>query len=90
VLNTLAPAYRPEDVYVGNLISTLGAINAGITTILDWSHIQASPDHTDAAVRALQESGMRAVFAYGWPWWEPPKPEQPELNTTRFCRAVGH
>jgi 5-methylthioadenosine/S-adenosylhomocysteine deaminase len=78
VLNTLAPAYRPEDVYVGNLISTLGAINAGITTILDWSHIQASPDHTDAAVRALQESGMRAVFAYGWPWWEAPKPEQPE------------
>lgn len=78
VLNTLAPAYRPEDVYVGNLLSALGAINAGITTILDWSHIQASPDHTDAAVRALQESGMRAVFGYGWPWWEAPKPEQPD------------
>src|SRR5262245_12564056 len=35
VLNTLAPAYRAEDVYAGNLVSTLGAINAGITTILD-------------------------------------------------------
>ena len=77
VLNTLAPAYRPEDVYIGNLVSTLGAIDAGITTILDWSHIQASPEHTDAAIRALQESGMRAVFAYGPVWYEAPKPEHP-------------
>src|SRR5215831_21375300 len=59
VLNVLAPAYRPEDVYAGNLISALGAISAGITTILDWSHIQASPQHTDAAIQALQDSEMR-------------------------------
>ena len=58
VLNVLAPAYRPEDVYAGNLISTLGIINAGVTTILDWSHIQASPQHTYMAIKALQESGM--------------------------------
>lgn len=77
VLNTLAPAYRPDDVYTGNLISALGAIDAGITTILDWSHIQASPEHTDAAVKALQESGIRAVFAYGPVWYEAPKPEHP-------------
>src|SRR5687768_16280634 len=49
VLNTLAPAYRPIDVYIGNRVSTLGVIDAGITTVLDWSHIQATPDHTDAA-----------------------------------------
>ncbi len=78
VLNVLAPAYRPEDVYAGNLISALGAINAGITTILDWSHIQASPEHTDAAIKALQDSQMRAVFAYGPPWYEAPKAEHPQ------------
>ena len=78
VLNTLAPAYRPEDVYIGNLVSALGAIDAGVTSILDWSHIQASPEHTDAAIRALQESGMRAVFAYGPVWYEAPKPEHPD------------
>jgi cytosine/adenosine deaminase-related metal-dependent hydrolase len=78
VLNTLAPAYRPEDVYAGNLVSTLGMIDAGITTVLDWSHIQATPEHTDAAIRALQESGLRAVFAYGPVWYEAPKPEHPE------------
>ena len=78
VLNTLAPAYRPEDVYAANLVSAMGAIDAGVTTILDWSHIQAGPEHTDAAVRALQESGMRAVFAYGPVWYEVPKPEHPD------------
>ncbi|HEY7357177.1 MAG TPA: amidohydrolase family protein [Ktedonobacterales bacterium] len=78
VLNVLAPVYRPEDVYAGNLISTLGALHSGITSILDWSHIQASPEHTDAAIKALQDSGMRAVFAYGPPWYEAPKAEHPE------------
>lgn len=78
VLNTLAPAYRPDDVYIGNLVSALGAIDAGITTILDWSHIQASPEHTDAAIKALQESGIRAVFAYGPVWYEAPNPEHPD------------
>src|SRR5215813_8595024 len=42
VLGTLAPAFRPEDAYIGNLVSALGAIDAGITTLLDWSHIQSS------------------------------------------------
>jgi cytosine/adenosine deaminase-related metal-dependent hydrolase len=58
-------AYRPEDAYIGDLISALGALNAGVTTILDWSHIGSSPEHTDAAIQGLRESGIRAVYAYG-------------------------
>lgn len=77
ILGTLAPVYRPQDVYAGNRISAVGALNAGVTTILDWSHIQSSPEHTDAAVQALQESGIRAVFAYGFPWFGDWNPEQP-------------
>lgn len=77
VLNKLAPAYRPEDSYIGNLVSALGAIDAGITTLLDWSHNQVNPDHTDATVKALQDSGMRAVFAYGFPWWGKWETKQP-------------
>jgi 5-methylthioadenosine/S-adenosylhomocysteine deaminase len=57
--------YAPEDVYAGNLLSALGAIESGVTCILDWSHIHNSPAHTDAAVKALFDSGVRAVFAYG-------------------------
>src|SRR5512132_3754176 len=58
-------AYRPEDVYVGDLLSAWGAINAGITTLLDWSHISNSPEHSDAAVQGLRDSGIRGVYAYG-------------------------
>ena len=76
VLNTIAPVYRPEDAYVGNLVGLYGAIDAGITTILDWSQIQATREHADAVIKALQESGMRAVFAYGYPWWKNPDEHQ--------------
>ena len=75
ILGVLAPVYRPQDAYAGNLVSAYGAIDAGITTLLDWSHIQNTPEHTDASIAALQESGLRAVFAYGTPnldlaaWW---------------------
>ena len=76
ILNTLAPVYRPEDAYIGDLISCYGALDAGITTILDWSHIQATPDHTEAVIQALGDSGIRGVFAYGNPWWKTPEPDQ--------------
>ncbi|MDH3471387.1 MAG: amidohydrolase family protein [Acidimicrobiia bacterium] len=84
VLHKLAPAFRPEDAYVGNLVSALGAIDAGVTTLLDWSHIQGSPAHTDAVVKALEDSGMRAVFAYGFPWWGKWEERQPSW----FVRAA--
>jgi cytosine/adenosine deaminase-related metal-dependent hydrolase len=84
VLHKLAPAFRPEDAYVGNLVSALGAMDAGITTLLDWSHIQGSPAHTDAVVQALNDSGMRAVFAYGFPWWGKWEERQPSW----FVRAA--
>jgi cytosine/adenosine deaminase-related metal-dependent hydrolase/ribose/xylose/arabinose/galactoside ABC-type transport system permease subunit len=84
VLRTLAPAFRPEDAYAGNLVSAVGAIDAGITTLLDWSHIQASPAHTDAVVEALRDSGLRAVFAYGFPWWGKWEERQPSW----FVRAA--
>jgi cytosine/adenosine deaminase-related metal-dependent hydrolase len=84
VLHKLAPAFRPEDAYIGNLVSSLGAIDAGITTLLDWSHIQASPAHTDAVIQALGDSGMRAVFAYGFPWWGKWEERQPSW----FVRAA--
>lgn len=84
VLHKLAPAFRPEDAYVGNLVSALGAIDAGITTLLDWSHIQDSPAHTDAVIQALDDSGLRAVFAYGFPWWGKWEERQPSW----FVRAA--
>jgi cytosine/adenosine deaminase-related metal-dependent hydrolase len=46
-------------------VTALGAINAGVTTMLDWSHIGNTPEHTDAAIRGLKESGIRGVYAFG-------------------------
>ncbi|MCW5886855.1 MAG: amidohydrolase family protein [Anaerolineales bacterium] len=77
VLGRLGRAYRPQDAYAGNIVSAFGAIDAGVTTLLDWSHIQASPEHTDAVVQALNDSKLRAVFAYGFPWWGKYEPKQP-------------
>jgi cytosine/adenosine deaminase-related metal-dependent hydrolase len=84
ILNTLAPVYRPEDAYIGNLVGLYGAIDAGITTILDWSHIQATREHGDRVIKALQESRMRAVFAYGYPWWK-----YPDENQDQWIRDIA-
>ncbi|MEV4613028.1 amidohydrolase family protein [Kitasatospora sp. NPDC049258] len=58
-----APVYRPEDMYVGTRLAALGAIDTGITTMLDFSHNSRSAAHSDAAVRALVDSGIRGVHA---------------------------
>jgi 5-methylthioadenosine/S-adenosylhomocysteine deaminase len=84
VQRTLGPAYTPDDVYISNLVSALGAIDVGITNILDWSHIQNTPEHTDGAIKGLAESGIRAVFAYGTPanglpqFWDDPRQKYPD------------
>ena len=59
--------YRPHDMYVGNLITALGCIDAGITCILDNSHNSRTAAHSDAAIQALLDSGIRAVHASGAP-----------------------
>ncbi|MER7477906.1 amidohydrolase family protein [Streptomyces sp. NPDC126510] len=65
ILDTFAPLYTPEDVYAGNLAGALECLNAGITTLVDWSHINNTPEHPDAAIQGLRESGIRAQYAYG-------------------------
>lgn len=62
-----APHYRPHDMYVGNLITSLQCLDAGVTTILDNSHNTRTADHSNAAVEALFDAGIRAVHASGAP-----------------------
>lgn len=57
---------RPQDSYIANLLGALEALNAGVTTLLDWS-MPYSPEHTDELIRGLQDAGIRAVFAHGVP-----------------------
>ncbi|MFT3859190.1 MAG: amidohydrolase family protein [Aquabacterium sp.] len=59
--------YTPDDVYWGTLLGAMTALDAGITTLRDQSNIQNSPAHADAAIQALRDAGIRAVFDHGWP-----------------------
>lgn len=65
VRGMLGPQYRPEDMYIANLLGTLEALDSGITTLVDWSHNMITPEHADAAYEGLRDSGSRAVLAYG-------------------------
>lgn len=67
MLGRKGAAYRPEDVYVATLLGAVSALDSGITTMLDWSHVQNSPEHADAAILGLRDAGIRGVFAHGWP-----------------------
>lgn len=63
---SLSPVFTANDVMLGNRIGALEAIDAGVTTLLDYSHCMNTPDHADAALEALVASGGRAVFGYGF------------------------
>jgi 5-methylthioadenosine/S-adenosylhomocysteine deaminase len=64
IANTLTPAYAPADAYAGVLVTALGMIDMGTTTAVDTSQVSHTPEHSDACIRALQDSGIRAVYAY--------------------------
>src|SRR5262245_63598891 len=71
--------FRPQDIYAGNLQSAMEAIDAGVTTTVDWSHNLQTIDHAEAAADALQEVPGRFVLAYGniqaapWEWSAAPE-----------------
>ncbi|WP_447643565.1 amidohydrolase family protein [Nocardioides zeae] len=66
--------FRPQDIFAGNLLSGIEAIDAGVTTSVDWSHGLSTVEHAEAAVDALEAVPGRFVFGYGnihaapWEW----------------------
>jgi cytosine/adenosine deaminase-related metal-dependent hydrolase len=60
-----APHLTPEDIYASTLLGAVDALDAGVTTILDWCHATLTPAHARAGVTALRDSGVRAWFAHG-------------------------
>ncbi len=61
----LATRYTAQDVYHANLMGALNQFHCGTTTIMDWCHIVKDAEMADAALDALDASGIRAVFAHG-------------------------
>lgn len=64
ILGKFAPVYRPEDVYISEVFGSLSQLDAGVTTVHDISQIHHSPEHTDAAIKGLADSGRRAFLGY--------------------------
>jgi cytosine/adenosine deaminase-related metal-dependent hydrolase len=82
----LATLYRPEDIYIANLMGALNQINNGATTLVDWCHNNPTPAHTDAAIQGLADSGIRALFLHGSP--KPnPKPGQKHFSEIPMPRG---
>ena len=64
ILLGFAPAYRPQDVYVSEVFGGLSQLDDGVTTVHDVSQIHHTPEYSDAAVKALFDTGRRAAFGY--------------------------
>jgi 5-methylthioadenosine/S-adenosylhomocysteine deaminase len=83
--------FRPADIHAGNLLAALEAIDAGVTTTVDWSHGLQTVDHAEAAVDALRAVPGRFVLAYGniqqGPWEWSAQPEFRSFVERRFGSA---
>ena len=64
ILLKFAPVYRPQDVYINELFGGLSQLDDGVTTVHDVSQIHHTPQHSDAAIQALIDTGRRAAFGY--------------------------
>jgi cytosine/adenosine deaminase-related metal-dependent hydrolase len=84
--------YRPEDMYVGDLVTLLGAIDSGVTCVLDFSHNSRSREHSDAVFQAYQDSGARAVHVSAPPnagTWQEQFPADLLRLRDSYCRGTG-
>lgn len=62
----ISPAMTPDDVRLGQLVGAADALSAGVTTLLDFSHTNNTPDHSDAAVQGLRDAHIRAAHCHGF------------------------
>lgn len=71
----LGALMNPEDNYRSVRLGLSQALTAGITTVQNWAHNIRSPEHADAELSAMRDTGIRGRFAYGTPVGAPD--EQP-------------
>jgi 5-methylthioadenosine/S-adenosylhomocysteine deaminase len=58
-----ARALRPEHFYAGSLLGCIESIRTGVTTVCEHNFLNPSPECAFETLRAMQDSGLRAVFA---------------------------
>jgi 5-methylthioadenosine/S-adenosylhomocysteine deaminase len=58
-----ARALRPEHFYAGSLLGCAEAIRSGVTTVCEHNFLNPDPECASATLRAMDEAGVRSVFA---------------------------
>ncbi|WP_117209605.1 amidohydrolase family protein [Allorhizocola rhizosphaerae] len=61
VLGPILTGYTPQDAGLATLLGAAEALDAGITTVFDWSNTTTTEAHTDAVRDAFAAAGIRAV-----------------------------
>ncbi len=65
----VGPHYTADHVYAATLAGLLGAVAAGITSLVDWADLGTEPTVVEAALQAHQDAGLRTVYvAAQAPW----------------------
>jgi 5-methylthioadenosine/S-adenosylhomocysteine deaminase len=59
----VAQVLRPEHCYAGTLLACIEAIRSGVTTLCEHNFLNPHPECAFETVRAMRDSGLRAVFA---------------------------
>jgi len=67
VTNAVGRHFTPEDSYRSVRLGLAEGLSAGATTVHNWAHNIRSPEHADAELRAMRDTGMRGRLAYGTP-----------------------
>ena len=90
VADTLGAHYRPLDMHASTRLTAAACLDAGITTIIDACHSSRSPEHTDAALDALDSSGIRALHMVGAAMDKNAPSAHLPLDLERLARAWNH
>ncbi|MGB3376515.1 MAG: amidohydrolase family protein [Microbacterium sp.] len=56
--------YTPEDMYWSTYGGAVELLSHGVTRVFDYCHSANSPEHADASLRALRDSGIRATYGF--------------------------
>lgn len=59
----VAEVLRPDHLYAGSLLGCLEAIKSGVTTVCEHNFLNPHPGCATETIRAIEDSGLRAVFA---------------------------
>lgn len=80
---------QPEDVYAATLVGLLGAVEAGVTTVVDWCDLRLDEGLAEAALQAHADAGLRTVFVAAAPTGEAGSRAPTRQLLARLAESAG-